>query len=509
MKNLRDTILIVDDVKMNRELLAEIFRKDYQIQEAENGAVALEFLERQGERVCAVLLDVIMPVMDGMGLIEKLASSGFLKKVPVFLVTSEASDQLTCRAYELGVADVVNKPVVPHIVRRRVDSMVELYQNREQLGEKVVVQAQQLNDQEEAIQRLNRGMVEALAAAIEFRDCESGEHVRRIYSLTQMLLERTSVGAGLSRQEIQNIATAAIMHDVGKIAIPDFILNKPDRLTQQEFEIMKTHTLRGCELLEQIPQIREEPVYRYAYDICRHHHERWDGNGYPDGLKGDKISVWAQVVSLADVYDALTNERIYKKAFSHQQAVQMICGGECGVFNPKLTAAFLELSDVIEQEFRDKRDLKPVHSSMDLRNSLQFMMQQWEENLSRMPGGFLIYEADGEEKILYVNEKIRDIYHCQSEEEFRALVGNSFRGMVHPEDLEYVEKEIAAQISGGSSYDFVEYRIVDKEGGIHYITDYGKLVVTVKGERFFYVFLADENELLQLRRQKRCVDPEV
>ena len=187
----------------------------------------------------------------------------------------------------------------------------------------------------------------------------------------------------------------------------------------------------------------------------------------------------------------------------------MICGGECGVFNPKLTAAFLGLSDAIEQEFRDKRDFKPVHSSIDLRNSLQFMMQQWEENLSRMPGGFLIYEAEGDEKILYVNEKIRDIYHCQTEDEFRALVGNSFRGMVHPEDLEYVEKEIAAQISGGSSYDFVEYRIVDKEGGIHYITDYGKLVVTVKGERFFYVFLADENELLQLRRQKRCVDPEV
>ena len=183
-------------------------------------------------------------------------------------------------------------------------------------------------------------MVVALSGAIEFRNGESGELVRRIHDITRLLLLHTDLGAGMDEKTIENIALASIMHDVGKIAIPDQILNKPGRLTSEEFELMKTHTVKGCQLLEQIPQYHTNPLYRYACDICRHHHERWDGRGYPDKLAGDDIPLWAQVVSLADVYDALTNERCYKPAFTHQEAMDMILGGQCGAFNPALLDVF-------------------------------------------------------------------------------------------------------------------------------------------------------------------------
>ena len=253
------------------------------------------------------------------------------------------------RGYELGVMDIIGKPVVPYFVRRRVSSVVELFQTRERLGRTVDLQDQQLARQALEIQELNRSIIESLATAIEFRSGESGSHVRRISALTDQLLrqlrEEGQVGCAFSDEVIDQIAAAAILHDVGKIAIPDQILNKPGRLTAEEFELMKTHTIKGCELLEQIPQYRTNPLYLYAHDICRHHHERWDGRGYPDGLKGEDIPIWAQVVALADVYDALTNERCYKPPFSHQEAMEMILGGQCGVFNPVLLDTFRRLFD--------------------------------------------------------------------------------------------------------------------------------------------------------------------
>ena len=192
-------------------------------------------------------------------------------------------------------------------------------------------------------------MIEALSAAIEFRDGESGGHVRRIHDITKLMLVRTELGSGLSAQDIDDIALASIMHDVGKIAIPDAILSKPGRLTPEEFEVMKTHTLQGELLLSRIPQLKESGAYRYACDIARHHHERWDGRGYPDGLAGDDISIWAQIVSLADVYDALTSKRVYKSAFSREESLRMIKEGECGVFNPRLLELFLGLEPEINE----------------------------------------------------------------------------------------------------------------------------------------------------------------
>jgi len=233
--------------------------------------------------------------------------------------------------------------------------VVELFRARERLSNVVELQQADLLAQAKKIIELNKGMIEALAAAIEFRSEESGEHVRRIHDITRTLLLATPLGEGLSRIEIEQIALASIMHDVGKIAVPDAILNKPGRLTAEEFEVMKGHTVQGARLLEQIPQLRENGAYPYAWDIARHHHERWDGRGYPDGLKGDEITLWAQIVSLADVYDALSCKRVYKDAFPREKVNEMIRTGACGCFNPRLLACFFQVEDQLHRMY-DKED---------------------------------------------------------------------------------------------------------------------------------------------------------
>ena len=333
-------LLIVDDDAINRAILANIFEEDYAIWEAENGEEGWELARAREEELSAVLLDVVMPKMDGLEVLRRLSQSGYMERVPVFLITADDSGATMQTAYSLGVMDVITKPVVPYIVRRRVESVVELFAARRRLSAQVERQRDQLLLQAQQLAEMGIGMVEALATAIEFRSDESGEHVRRIHGITRHLLGRTPLGEGLSESDIQLIGMASITHDVGKIAIPDAILNKNGRLTVEEFAIMKTHTRKGAELLSSIPQMRSHAAFRYAYDIALHHHERWDGRGYPDGLVGDETPVWTQAVALADVYDALVSKRCYKEAYSFDTALAMILEGQCGAFNPRLLAAF-------------------------------------------------------------------------------------------------------------------------------------------------------------------------
>ena len=342
-----ETILVVDDNEINRALLNAIFSDSYRIEEAENGKEAMDLLLDHGEEISAVLLDVIMPVMDGIEVLEKLNRLGWTRKIPVFLITAESANSTLKKAYSLGVMDVISKPVVPYIVERRINSVIELFRARKRLSNQVEDQQSEILRQAQEIIKLNQGMIEALSTAIEFRSGESGEHVRRIHDITEYMLLHTDLGAGLSKETISHIALAAIMHDVGKIAIPDAILNKPGRLTADEFEIMKTHTVQGGLLLEKIPQMKEHAIFEYAYDIARHHHERWDGRGYPDGLKGEENSIWAQIVSIADVYDALISKRVYKPAFAVEEALNMIAGGQCGTFNPALLDRFMSVEPKI------------------------------------------------------------------------------------------------------------------------------------------------------------------
>lgn len=340
-------LLIVDDNELNRDILANIFESAYPIIMAENGREGLEMLQAHRNELSAVLLDVVMPVMDGIEVLEELRKTDIASQIPIFLITGETDSELIKKAYDLGVMDVISKPVLPYIIQRRINSVIELFAARKRLGNivdlqktEILQQAEQILQQTEEILKLNMGMIESLSTAIEFRSGEAGEHVRRIHDITNLFLKNSSIGRNFSEEAIQQISLASIMHDVGKISVPDAILNKNGRLTPEEYEIMKTHTIMGGQLLERIPQMRELPFFKYAYDIARHHHERWDGRGYPDGLAGDAISPWAQIVSIADVYDALVSKRVYKKSFDFDTALNMICHGECGEFNPNLLEAF-------------------------------------------------------------------------------------------------------------------------------------------------------------------------
>ena len=350
------TMLIIDDDVINRTVLAAIFSEHYRIEEADDGDVGLDLILADPARYCSVLLDYQMRRMNGLEVLRRLDERGLMLRIPVFLISAEADAEVTRAAYELGVMDVIEKPVIPHVVQRRVGSVVELFAARRRLSGVVERQQDELLRRAAQIIELNQGMIEALATAIEFRDGESGGHVRRIHDITRIMLTETSLGSGLSSGDVASIALASIMHDVGKIAIPDAILGKPGKLTADEFEVMKTHTIVGAQMLEGIPQLHQSGAYPYAVDIARHHHERWDGRGYPDGLKGDEITIWAQIVSLADVYDALVSSRVYKGAFDRGEALRMIRDGECGVFNPELIRNFMTVEPEIWNAYDQKQE---------------------------------------------------------------------------------------------------------------------------------------------------------
>lgn len=338
------TILIVDDMEINRVILSEGFKDSYNILEAEDGSSALDYINSRPD-ISAVLLDLIMPGMGGIEVLEEMRRTGKTSRIPVFIITAANGMELLSRAYELGAVDVISKPFMVQFLRCRIGNVIELYRHRDDLVSIV-------NEQLEKLHKVNQSMIETLAEIIEFRDAESGEHVKRICGLTEILMTKVSEmfpEHNMTKSEIEKIVSASILHDVGKISVPDNILNKPGRLTPEEFEIMKRHTTSGCEMLAKIPAIMDKDIYDYCYDICRHHHERWDGRGYPDGLAGNDITIWSQVVAVADVYDALTSERVYKAAFDHETAVRMIYNGECGAFNPQVLEAFSQCEKQIRE----------------------------------------------------------------------------------------------------------------------------------------------------------------
>ncbi len=368
----KNMLLIVDDQEINRMLLSEIFSDcGFQIKEVENGQEALELIQKQGDNIIAMLLDLIMPVMDGFQLLRYMNDNGLTASIPVFIISAESDPEAQKTGYNLGAVDVIRKPFMPEFIKKRIENVIELNQARKQLSDivemqeqKLAEQTKQLHEQTDKLMAINSSIIEMLATTIEFRDCESGEHVRRIRTMTLLLIRhyiKKRPDCGIDSDQLRNIADASVLHDVGKIAIPDYVLCKPGRLTPEEFAIMKEHTIRGCEMLEKIPHLLDSSLYSYCYDICRHHHERWDGRGYPDGLKGDEISIWAQVVSLADVYDALVSERVYKAAFSHEKAVEMILNGECGAFNPDLLQCFREIELEVKRFYSNAGVEKPFY----------------------------------------------------------------------------------------------------------------------------------------------------
>lgn len=343
-EKLKQQILIVDDSEINREILKEILKEDYRILEAANGEECLEQLERSGTGISLVLLDIVMPEMDGFEVLAAMNQNHWIEDIPVIMISSEDSDSYIRRAYEMGVSDYISRPFDAKIVYQRVLNMIKLYAKQRRL---IHLVTRQIYEKE----RNNRMMIGILSQIVEFRNGESGLHVIHINLITQLLLEQLVKKTGkyqLSWEDRLLIATASALHDIGKIGIDEKILNKPGKLTKEEFEIMKTHTLIGAQMLDNLDMYRNEKLLKLAHEICRWHHERYDGKGYPDGLVGEEIPISAQVVSLADVYDALVSERVYKKAFSHEEALEMIQNGECGTFNPLLLQCMTEVQDKLK-----------------------------------------------------------------------------------------------------------------------------------------------------------------
>ena len=346
----KSQILLVDDSAMSRMILKEILGGDYSILEAENGQECLEKMQAEAGNIALVLLDINMPVMDGFEVLKAMNINHTIEDIPVIMISSDDSDAAIRRSYELGASDYVTRPFDARIVYRRVTNTIKLYAKQRRL-------VQMVSDQIRARENNTDMLVGVLSHIVEFRNGESGAHVRHIRIITELLLHRLleiSSQYPITAEQQDNIPLASALHDIGKIGIDEKILNKPGKLTPEEFEVVKTHSMLGAEMLHQLENFNEQPLLQTAYEITRWHHERWDGRGYPDGLKGDEIPISAQLVALADVYDALTSERCYKKAFSHEKAVQMILNGECGAFNPLLLQCLTDMQADLKVQLQQR-----------------------------------------------------------------------------------------------------------------------------------------------------------
>lgn len=345
-------ILIVDDSDMNRAMLREILKDNYSILEAGNGVECLSCVEHMGPSLSLILLDLNMPEMDGFEVLAELSRLGYMDDIPVIIISGTDSTADICRAYDLGATDYIHRPFNTQVIYRRVSNTITLMAKQRRMAELVNRQIDRATKQQEL-------MVDFLSRIIGYRSGESNPHFANISTLSALLLQalqKRKNHYGLTERDCQLIATAAVFHDVGKIGIPESILLKPGKLTAKEFEVMKTHTLIGDNLIKSLEIYHDEPLLQMAAQICRWHHERYDGGGYPDGLKGEEIPICAQVVSIADAYDALMGARPYKPAFSSEKAIQMILNGECGVFNPVLVDCLLE---VVSQQKTGKEGTPP------------------------------------------------------------------------------------------------------------------------------------------------------
>lgn len=346
---MKPQILIIDNSEINRNLLVQMLEGEYQIIQAGDGEHGMQLLEQYGRKIALVLLNINMQGIDGFEVLSYMNRRQWIEDIPVIMISGEDMETSIRYAYDLGAVDYINSPFDAKIVYQRVTNTIKLYAKQRRL---ISLITDQINEKE----KNNQMMIRILSQIVEFRNGESGSHVLHINKLTEMLLDRLIQKTDqyqLDGQMISMIATASSLHDIGKICVDERILNKPGKLTKEEFEIMKTHAVIGAGMLEHLENYQDEPMIKVAHEICRWHHERYDGNGYPDGLKADEIPISAQVVSVADVYDALVSKRIYKKAFSHEKALQMILNGECGQFNPILIDCLKEISEEIKTEYHE------------------------------------------------------------------------------------------------------------------------------------------------------------
>ena len=494
----RQTILIVDDAEMNRMMLSDMLGDQYDYVEAADGREALRILEKN-VAIDLILLDINMPEMNGFEVLEEMNRYHWIQEIPVIMITAEESVESMEHAYSLGVTDYIPRPFNLYIVRRRVENTLNLYVNQKRLMRLV---SDQIAEKEEN----NTLMVSILSNVVEIRNHESGDHIRNIRRITELLLHQLvqkTKAYDLTEEDIALIKTASSLHDIGKITIPEEILNKPGKLTKEEFEIMKTHSAAGAQILEQMKYGQDKPLYRYALEICRWHHERWDGHGYPDGLMGEEIPISAQIVTIADVYDALTSERCYKKAYDHTTAINMILNGECGAVNPLLLECLTETApqlrivtgvngDVMPYRFELNRLSEEIlaHADLPKNDRVQNLLDTMQERIDffASTSGGIQFEYDSVSRLVDVtnwNEPPQyrhSVKNITRANDFRYLSQKDFKRLRDAMDATTKENpEFAMSIlfPVGNEYHWCDLRVRTLWSDLrpdHYIAAVGQLL---------------------------------
>ena len=367
---MRNKVLIIDDSKFNRSVLHDALADDYEIIEAEDGEHGLIAMQENLNELAAVLLDIVMPGLGGVGTLKMMQTKHYIDDIPVLVVTGEQDMGIVEECFDYGISDFIRKPVNQTLVRKRVKKIAGLYAMnhdfKAQVEEKTATvkkQYQLLKLQSEQMKKSNEKIIDIMGTIVEYRNLEGSEHVARVKQFVRVLCENYMNDypeEGLDAAKTNIIVSASALHDIGKILIPDSILLKPGKYTEKEFDYMKSHTIRGAEIIESIKGVWDKEYSVMCADICRHHHERYDGNGYPDRLKGDEVSLAAYIVGIADVYDAMICDRVYKKAYSLEEAYHMILQGECGVFPPKLMECFRNSREDFEKIAKDMSNDKSV-----------------------------------------------------------------------------------------------------------------------------------------------------
>lgn len=345
----RQSVLIVDDSELNRKMLGQMLGSRFDIAEAASGEACLQLLEQNATGISIVLLDIHMPGIDGFTVLEEMNQKNLLQQIPVIMISSEDTVDAVRRAFDLGASDYISRPFDAKVVYQRIINTIQLYAKQRRLS----AMAADLAFEKE---RASRMMIGILSQVVEKRNGESRDHVQRVAQLTSMLLAGLAQKTDrypLTREMRRTIATAAALHDIGKMEICEDLLHKEGPLTEAERRTLQSHTLLGAQMLEEQPECRDDAFARTAYNICRWHHERYDGGGYPDGLQGEQIPIEAQVVGLADVYERLVSRPVDGRARTHSEVVQMICTGVCGAFNPLLLDCLQDMEAEIARAMQD------------------------------------------------------------------------------------------------------------------------------------------------------------
>ena len=491
-------IMIVDDAEMNREILMAILGDEYDYVQAENGRQAIHILQ-QDMNIDLMLLDINMPEMNGFQVLDRMNTFHWINDIPVIMISSEEKKDVIERAYILGAEDYIRRPFDAFIVRRRVHNILNLYANQKRLMQMV---ADQIYEKEEN----NNLLIGILSHVVEFRNSESGEHILHIRTATELLLRRLVQKTDeyhLSESDIVMITTASALHDIGKISIPESILNKPGKLTREEFSIIKTHTTIGADIINQMTTKMEKPLLRIAGEICRWHHERWDGHGYPDGLIGEQIPIAAQVVALADVYDALTSKRCYKDAYDHETALDMILAGECGAFNPLLLKCLQDIAPKLRMDtqydagdfvYRSEADrlATEIMNKTEIPSSdrFQYMLESMQERMNffaSLKGG-IQFDYDSVSRLVnvtnwdeppqyrYTVKNVADTncFACLSQKDFHRL--KDALDATTPENREF---SMSIMMPKGNEYEWCDLRVHSLWSDLspeHYIGAVGQLV---------------------------------